>query len=299
MRDFQKICVVDDSASGVGGTRLTLEAIFESNLEKLNFIPTRDLKLKDAFGSFDLFIFGNIMNLDRNNIDVLNLIMKEKPFVKIEFDYGYCQYRGRVPHQILGGGACDCDKNQELASIYESIHSQSLHTFYMSEQQMLMHNEDLSRYKNITGKFKNEQSILSSCFSKENLLLFRKLKEKNKNERYAIIDGQGGWHSKAKGINESIEYAKCNSLEFDLIKTDTHKEMLDVLSNYKGLISMPIIHDTCPRITIEAKLMGMEVITNGMSQHTKEDWWNKGYDQAFDFVKSRPKYFWEKLRCLN
>ena len=56
--------------------------------------------------------------------------------------------------------------------------------------------------------------------------------------------------------------------------------MINLLSSYKGLISLPIIEDTCPRITLEARYMGLEVITNKMSQHTKEDWWVKSDEEA-------------------
>jgi hypothetical protein len=291
--------VVDDSVSGVGGTMLTFEAILESNLEKLTFVSTKNLTLKDAFRDFDLFIFGNITNLNKNIIDVLVLIMETKPFVKIEFDYGYCIYRGRIPHEMLGGENCNCYKNHDLSTIYKLIHEKSLHTFYMSGEQIAIHNEDLSKINNISGRFKNPQSVLSSCFSKENLILFKELRKKPKNEKYAIIDGQGGWHTQAKGIKESVEYSKSKSLQFDLIKTDTHREMLNILSNYKGLVSMPIIHDTCPRITIEAKLMGLEVLTNNMSQHIRESWWNSDLETVFEFVKSRPNHFWETLKCLK
>jgi len=75
--------------------------------------------------------------------------------------------------------------------------------------------------------------------------------------------------------------------------------MIELLSNYKGLITMPIIHDTCPRITIEARYMGLEVITNEKSQHITEDWWKKTDEIAYKFTKSRPFYFWEKLKCLK
>ena len=62
---------------------------------------------------------------------------------------------------------------------------------------------------------------------------------------------------------------------------------------------MPIIHDTCPRITIEARYMGLKVITNEFSQHIGEEWWQGTDEEAFSFTKSRPKFFWEKLKCLS
>lgn len=292
-----QICVIDDSVSGVGGTSLTLNAIMAKNVENIEFIPTSDLSLKDVFKPYDLFILGNIMGYNNNSFDALMHLMSNCKFVKIEFDYGYCPYRGLVPHKILGKEECSCPFGKtgdpHLSKIYSRIKSQSSYIFYMSDGQMNMHDIALG------GIDKNKKSRLSSCFSEENMLLMDRLKSKKKNDKYAIIDGKGGWHTQAKGIKESIEYAKENNLSFDLIKTETHKEMLNLLSEYKGLISMPIIHDTCPRITIEAKFMGLEVITNEMSQHTTELWWQMQTDDAVNYIKGRPKFFWDKIKCLK
>ena len=75
--------------------------------------------------------------------------------------------------------------------------------------------------------------------------------------------------------------------------------MLDKLSEYKGLIFLPIIEDTCPRITIEAKLMGLEVITNENSQHTTESWWNSSLDEIENYLTERPNLLHQKLINLS
>ena len=75
--------------------------------------------------------------------------------------------------------------------------------------------------------------------------------------------------------------------------------MLHLLSGYKGLINKPIIDDTCPRVTIEAKLMGLEVIADEMSQHIAEKWWKQTPGKIVDYLSSRPKLFWEIVKCLK
>ena len=72
----------------------------------------------------------------------------------------------------------------------------------MSKEQMEIHDEDL------LGIDETKKSVLSSCFSTETMLRFESLANKNKSDKYAIIDGQGGWHTQAKGINESIKHAE-------------------------------------------------------------------------------------------
>lgn len=283
-----KFCLVDDSVNFLGGTSLTLDAIIEPNKKNVAFVSTMDFSLKDVF-SFDFFIFGNTTNLNSNSLQSILHCMDEKDFCKIDFDYGYCKYRGNIPHEILGGEACSCpESHSHLDKLYKKIKDRAKFNFFMSREQMEMHQSKLGK--------SNNDLVLSSCFTKETMLQFKKLKDKKKNGRYAIIDGQGGWHTQAKGINESIAYAQDNNLNFDLIKTKTYQEMLDLLSNYYGLISMPIIHDTCPRITIEARYMGLKVLTNKYSQHITEDWWKSSDEEAFEFTLGRPDFFWDTIK---
>ena len=290
-------CFVDDSVSGVGGTALTLDAIVEPEKENVDFISTSDFSLKDSFSDYDCFILGNITAFNQNSLGAILSMMESRKFVKIEFDYGYCPYRGRIPHQRLAGEKCDCPfskkSNNHLSEIYNLIKYKSSHVFYMSEGQMKIHNDDLL---SINSK---KKSVLSSCFLPEDMLLMESLSKKQKNDKHAIIDGKGGWHSEAKGIQNSIDYAEKNKIEYDLIKTETHREMLNLLSNYKGLINKPIIHDTCPRVTIEAKLMGLDLIIDEMSQHITESWWKQVPNKVAKYISGRPAYFWKKIKCLN
>ena len=91
-----------------------------------------------------------------------------------------------------------------------------------------------------------------------------------------------------------------NNLQSDIIQTETHDKMLKLLSTYKGLIFLPIIQDTCPRIVIEAKLLGLELIINNNCQHITEDWWkDKSIEEITTYLKSRPEYFWRKMENIS
>jgi len=64
------------------------------------------------------------------------------------------------------------------------------------------------------------------------------------------------------------------------------------------LIFLPIQYDTCPRVTIEARLLGLDVITNENSQHISEEWWVEDLDVVEDYLKNRPEFFWKILNEL-
>jgi len=292
-----KYFFVDDSVEIIGGTSLTLDAIVEPNKKNVEFIPTKELKFIDCIEKEGVWIFGNIMAIDTTIATNILWLLDNRPCVKIEFDYGYCTWRSPNSHLSFKKEECACFSAQcempALPELYKNITEKCKHIFYMSQAQLDLH----VKY---TQQGSAPRSVLSSCFTKSTYEKFDSLFKKEKNNKFAILAGQGGWHSKAKGLEQSIAYSKQNNLKIDIIKTDTHDEMLETLCNYKGLIFLPIIQDTCPRIVIEAKLLGLELIINSNCQHITEDWWqNKSIKEITSYLKERPKYFWQTLENIS
>lgn len=290
-----KICYIDDSASGNGGTKLTLDSIMERSNHDIKYICSKNLSLKHLFFNFDLYILGNNFDLGSNSLLCLEELIKTKPFVKINFDYGYCKFRGPSPHKILSDGQdCDCKENKfKYYDLYEMQNTYALHIFYMSEAQRVIHS---LQFTNFDSK---KTSVLSSCFNSETLENLERLCISQKNEKYAIVDGNGGWHTQAKGVQESIGYAEQHNIEYDLIFSNDYVQFLEILSKYKGLIFLPIIEDTCPRLTIEARLLGLDLIINDNCQHTTEDWWGYEIPDIIKYINSRPSHFWKTIQCLK
>ena len=97
-----------------------------------------------------------------------------------------------------------------------------------------------------------EGQVLSSVFSDETLDHIDSLDLSNKNEKW-IISNSPSW---IKGAQDAVEYAKENNLDYELVWGISHKEMLQKLASSKGMIFLPKAGDTCPRMVIEAKLLG-------------------------------------------
>ena len=291
-----KYSVIDDAAIQLGGTSLTLAAIMEPIRDEVEFISTGDLTPTHLqFKKPRCWIIGNVLAMTPESHKALTILLNQETTVKIDFDYGFCKFRGPTPHRILGKRECDCLHNPEtqaLKVIYDLIKEKSSKIFYMSNAQRAIHNNFLNIPQEKT-------LVLSSCFTTKTLTKMKELRSKVKNQKYAIVQGHPGWHSQAKGVSEAVNYAIENNLKYDLISTTTHEEMLEKLSTYKGLIFLPIIEDTCPRITIEAKLMGLDVITNPNSQHTSEEWWSYSLDKIEDYLKERPHVFSRTISNLN
>lgn len=295
----KKYVVLDDDSIKNGGTSLTLKGILEKKYDQCLFINADTISenlLKENKNK--IWIIGNIHSFlnDDNKINLLFSILISYFFVKIEFDYNFCLYRGEIPHEYLGKTKCDCPHGTNghplLSKIYDLICKKSKHIFFMSERQRSVFSYHLPLLPF------EKTSILSSCFSNDDFETMNDFKNNSKNKKFAVLAGHGGWHSKAKGLEEAKNFCEINKIDYDILPNQNHKDHLKTLSRYSGLVFLPIIHDTCPRCVIEAKLMNLKVITNINSQHTTEYWWNNDLE-TLKYLKERPEKFWQIINQLN
>ena len=74
---------------------------------------------------------------------------------------------------------------------------------------------------------------------------------------------------------------------YKVAETEDYYAFLEKLSNSRGLIFHPAGFDTCPRVTIEAKLLGCELDLGDMVQHKDEEWFQ---DESSIYEHIRERY---------
>jgi hypothetical protein len=293
----QKYIVLDDCLVKNGGTYLTLDSILESRNEDCFTLSFSTLTKNFIDSNKDkLWILGNIMKVVlEEKTEELFKILEECKFVKLEFDYNFCPYRSEFGHEVFKKQKCECPHGTSgdpvLSKIYDLIVPNCKHSFFMSEKQRAVYSAHLPMLDF------SKSTVLSSCFSKSSLDLFEKNKDNIKNDKYAILEGYGGFHSFAKGVKESKDFCEANNFKFDILPNQDYEKHIETLSYYKGLIFTPVIHDTCPRCIIEARLLNLDVICNNNCQHIYEFWW-KDKSKTLDYLKGRPNYFWSIIDTL-
>ena len=163
----------------------------------------------------------------------------------------------------------------------------------MSKKQQMIYNE---RYSFLDDK---KTYVLSSIFDIKDLEQIERLhnaRSKNgHNKKFAIVDG----NSWIKGVKETQTYLRDQQIDFDVLGGLSYSDLLTKLSEYKGVAIMPLGADTCPRLAIEAKLLGLELITNDNVQHITEDWWRRGRDEIEMYLLDGHKRFWDKIKEHN
>ena len=265
----------------IGGAELTLEAIIEKcpfpyeristmRLDK-NFIDQH----KDKF-----FIFGNTAGM---SADLILYVAKNLTYGVIECDYKFCKYRLPELHYTQEKTPCDC-KNTKRGKSYGLFHYQAKFLWWMSKkQQQIWENE-------FPFLSKCSSSVLSSVFSDKTLQFFENYIPASKEERVGVVSSPN-W---VKGTENSLHFVKQKGLNYELLQNLPHDQLLEKLSSLKGLVLMPNGGDTCPRIVIEAKLLGCELYLNEKVQHQGEAWFSDR-ETILTYLKKQKETFWKEI----
>lgn len=264
-----------------GGAELTTEALISGSYFPCNKIVSSNPKLLQIMKKYTsaFWIFGNFSNVPQ---EALLFAAKNLDYSVLEYDYKYCLLRSPGKH-VLKNETCECEKTRQgkLVSIF--LNNAKL-TWWMSKKQF-------QHYKSKFSFLDNDRSaVLSSVFSSEKLKYISSLDTKNKNNKYLILNSPS-W---IKGVEDAKKYAVENNLEYELVWNLSHEELLTKLSRSKGIIFFPKAADTCPRMTIEAKLLDCELILNDNVQHKDESWFQTK-QSTLNYLKQRTETFWSQV----
>jgi len=264
----------------IGGAELTSEAIIDACNLDVQKIHSAHITLDFIKSNKDKYwIFGNFSQLPGKYMYFISQNIK---YSVIEYDYKFCKYRTLEGHVFYENKKCDC--HLEYGKVVTVFYAKAASLWFMSLKQKHIFEDKLPLLK------KQNSHVLSSVFDKASLKKLKNLKMERNNKW--IILNSNSW---IKGTQDAISYAKKNNLEYQLIDNLLYDDMLNVLASSKGLIFLPRGGDTCPRIVIEAKLLGCKLILNKNVQHAEEDWFlNK--EKIFGYLSYRAVYFWNQLQ---
>jgi hypothetical protein len=265
----------------VGGAELTSESLINASpyvVEKMKSATISE-KTIETYKDWT-WIIGNFSQMKYN---LIMLFLKKKiNYHIIEYDFKFCKLRSPEKH-ILTGDECSCEKESQgkLVSIF---YAKAQGLWFMSERQRQIYESKFPFLK------KTNQYVLSSIFDHDLIEKLIQVNEEN-DGRWVILDSPS-W---IKGTQPTIKFAEENDLPYKLVGGVSYNDMLNTLSRSKGLIFRPLGGDTCPRIVIEAHLLGCELILNENVLHKEESWFTGTRQQSAEYLKNRSSYFWDTL----
>jgi len=267
-----------------GGAELTSDALIEASPTLVKKVHAKNLTVEFLQQNVDAFwIFGNFSSINWSLIPVIAANLR---YAVLEYDYKFCLHRSIEKHLHETGQECDCHKRQ-LGQLVAGFYQAADAIFWMSEQQRARYTE---RFPNLLGH--RNSHILSSVFDERFFEKINQLKSKTADRSGWIVLGSQSW---IKGYEDAVKWCEDNEKKFQSYWDVPYEELLDIMSRSEGFVYLPRGGDTCPRMVIEAKLLGCEVVTNDNVQHASEKWWNANPDDVCDYLKGRPDVFWAAI----
>jgi len=123
--------------------------------------------------------------------------------------------------------------------------------------------------KNI--KLDNIMHINCSLFDDKKIGLLNSLYSTDKSKKYAIMKT----NNPTKKMPQTMAWCDKKGIKYDLISHNDNNEFLKIMSQYENLVFMTGHPEPTPRIAVEAKLMGVNLIANKkLIGVANEYWWD-------------------------
>jgi hypothetical protein len=266
-----------------GGGELTTEAIIKSSYIPITKIRSSQITLDLMKQHSDKFwIFGNFAGLKDDRIIYA---IKNLNYSVLEYDYKYCIYRSPEKHEATTG-SCNCHKESrgKLVSVF---YKKAKALWFMSEKQKSIYCEHFTFLDN------DNTRVLSSVFYDDTLEILENLDCSDKTGKWIVLNSDS-W---VKGKSNAIMKAEELGLDYELVWGLKYEELLRKMARSKGIVYVPPGGDTCPRMVIEAKILGCKLILNDNVQHKDEEWFFNR-KSILEYMKNRTKVFWSTIENL-
>lgn len=272
-----------------GGAEMTSEALIQESPYKVQKIHSRDVSLASLSQGKDKFwLFGNFAQL---NPELIPTIVANIDYGILEYDYKYCKFRSPEKHKSVLNVDCDCH-DQMNGKLISAFFYGSKCLWWMSEKQKKVYHE---RFPFLAEK---DNIVLSSVFTKKTLGLLRVLRTSSKDsERKGwLVLGSQSW---VKGYESAKKWCEDNNISHEVVWNVPYEELLAKLSASEGFVYLPAGADTCPRMVIEAKLLGCKLHINEFVQHKDEEWFDTdNLESIHDYLYTSPGLFWKTVEVI-
>lgn len=276
-----------------GGAELTTDSLIQSCPFKSQKIMAKDVTIELLEqGHHAFWVFGNFSSM---NLELIPTIAANMRYAILEYDYKYCRYRSPEKHEYAEHRKCNCEQEMH-GKMISAFYFGSKNIFWMSEAQRNHYFEKFPFLQDGETYGNGPQNtVLSSVFDDRFFVTLNKIREKSKNnERKGwIVLGSNSW---VKGFDQSEQWCKDNRKEYEVVWNLPYEELLEKLSVSEGFVYLPRGMDTCPRMVIEAKLLGCELVINDNVQHRYEEWFNtENLLEIEEYLYSCRDLFWSTV----
>ena len=233
----------------------------KSHTVNLNFLKqNKDKKL----------IIANFVNM---HSDCREYIQSNCDYVIYEHDHKYLINRNPAEYENYLASA-DQIINKEFYSNSKFVFCQSRFHADIVEK-----NLQIDNIVNLSG----------NLWSIDALDMMRELSKREKKDKCSIMDS----NIQHKNTSGAINYCVNKGYQFELILPCAPKEFLSRISKNDKFVFFPLTPETLSRIVVEARMMGMKVVTNRRLGAVSEEWFSMKGEPLIDYMLDK------RLQILN
>jgi hypothetical protein len=274
----------------VRGAQLTDNAMLQHlNLKDIKQIRSKDL---NAIDNNDFYILSSFFQLK----DACKFALQQyQNYIIFEHDHGYVQSRN--PFIVPVGNAytpSGWEKNDTGVVRIEKQINRKLYEKAKAVICLTWWHENQLR-KNLEGTFDN---IHGASWTIEALSMIDEIRNSvSKKYEYCFFNDDptiklpnGQLFNQGQNIKnkqEALQYCIDNKLRYKLLpRINDNKKFLSAMAKFKSFIFFPLIPETCSRILTEAKMLGLNVITNENSGAYHEPWFKLNGQELTDHFRN-------------
>lgn len=214
-----------------------------------------------APSSKDFYIISNISLMHERNLDYL---ISNCKYIIIEHDYKI--HKTRQPWRFK-----DCIVPKEERINYE-LYRNAVLVYVQTDDHLGIYQKN-----EVYGSFR---SLNCSIWSNKELGFLEPPLSK-RNSEFAVI-ASDNWIKNTQG---AVAACIANKWDYKLIPKLPYHDFLNVLSTYPALVFLPIARESCCRLIVEARCLGLNVITTPNSGAFNADWFKKSKRELVEFLR--------------
>jgi|TARA_R110002012_G_scaffold238264_2_gene412052 hypothetical protein len=210
------------------------------------------------------FIVANFVMLPEESKTMLE---NDREYIIYEHDHKYV--RSRNP----------ADYNNFIAPKSEIINF----NFYKNAKAVLCQSRFHADIIKSNLKLDNIISLGGNLWSEDSLETMLSMSKVDKNPTCAIMNSSN-WH---KNTSDAIRLCEAKQWEYDIIPTCGYMEFLLRLGESEKFVFLPKTPETLSRIVVEARMMGLSVVTNNLVGATGEEWFSLKGEDLVEVIRNK------------
>ncbi len=251
-----------------GGAELSDEILFSIFQQKNEDVA--------KYSSFDVNI--ELLENEKDSIFILSNFFNLHPFLleKIQNEFKYILYC----HDYKFVGHMQPQKYENFIVpkehlIFTDLFKNAKAVICQSSLQEKIHCDNLG--------LNNLINFSGNLWSNESLDLMESLIDVEKKDRCSIVKSP----YPEKGVPEAFKFCIENKMDYDLIGHKDYPTFLRQLASNAAVVFWPRLPETCGRIVVEAKMMGVHVHTNPLLGSSHEPWFNLSGKELINVMREK------------